>query len=242
MAHVAGSRGLGRAVATTSGGLPAPPRGACRVATSARSVCSGALYSVGGDRLVEDVVASLDGRAHSTLRTTSASSITRPRASRRIISSRCWATCAPRRGGRTLAGGLLPLAQQALDDVDSMGVDAALTGPASRADMATIDAHLEALPESERSTYVALANAAFELAEKRRATQASSVLELTDIEEWRSFATPISEPGLVRRAACRRWARCTPATCRSFDAAKRTERRRPGRDDLREPPSVRPTR
>jgi hypothetical protein len=34
--------------------------------------------------------------------------------------------------------------------------------------MATIDAHLAALPEAERSTYVALANAAFELAEKRR--------------------------------------------------------------------------
>ena len=45
----------------------------------------------------------------------------------------------------------------------------ALTGPASRGDMATIDAHLAAIPESERATYVALANAAFELAELRRA-------------------------------------------------------------------------
>jgi hypothetical protein len=34
--------------------------------------------------------------------------------------------------------------------------------------MATIDAHLAAIPESERSTYVSLANAAFELAERRR--------------------------------------------------------------------------
>jgi hypothetical protein len=34
--------------------------------------------------------------------------------------------------------------------------------------MATIDAHLAAIPESERSTYVAMANAAFELAEQRR--------------------------------------------------------------------------
>jgi hypothetical protein len=34
--------------------------------------------------------------------------------------------------------------------------------------MATIDAHLAAIPERERATYVALVNAAFELAERRR--------------------------------------------------------------------------
>jgi hypothetical protein len=34
--------------------------------------------------------------------------------------------------------------------------------------MATIDAHLAAIPEAERSTYVALANTAFELSEHRR--------------------------------------------------------------------------
>jgi hypothetical protein len=39
--------------------------------------------------------------------------------------------------------------------------------------MATIDAHLDAIPESERSTYVAMANAAFELAEQRRLTSHS---------------------------------------------------------------------
>jgi hypothetical protein len=38
--------------------------------------------------------------------------------------------------------------------------------------MKTIDAHLAAIPESERSTYVALANAAFELAEARRLASA----------------------------------------------------------------------
>jgi predicted short-subunit dehydrogenase-like oxidoreductase (DUF2520 family) len=67
----------------------------------------------------------------------------------------------------------LPLAHQALRDVGEVGPHAALTGPASRGDMATIDAHLAAIPEPERSTYVALANAAFELAEQRRA-QASA--------------------------------------------------------------------
>jgi predicted short-subunit dehydrogenase-like oxidoreductase (DUF2520 family) len=62
----------------------------------------------------------------------------------------------------------LPLAHQALRDVSEVGPHAALTGPASRGDMATIDAHLAAIPEAQRSTYVALANAAFELAEQRR--------------------------------------------------------------------------
>jgi predicted short-subunit dehydrogenase-like oxidoreductase (DUF2520 family) len=62
----------------------------------------------------------------------------------------------------------MPLAEQTLHDVARFGPEAALTGPASRGDMATIDAHLAAIPESERSTYVALANAAFELSELRR--------------------------------------------------------------------------
>jgi len=67
----------------------------------------------------------------------------------------------------------LPLAEQTLSDVARLGPDDALTGPASRGDMATIDAHLAAIPESERSTYVALANAAFELSEQRRAQSRS---------------------------------------------------------------------
>jgi predicted short-subunit dehydrogenase-like oxidoreductase (DUF2520 family) len=62
----------------------------------------------------------------------------------------------------------LPLAAQSLADVAAFGPDEALTGPASRGDMATIDAHLGAIAESERATYVALANAAFELSERRR--------------------------------------------------------------------------
>ena len=55
----------------------------------------------------------------------------------------------------------------ALEDAFEVGPEQALTGPASRGDLATIDAHLAAMPEEERSLYVALANAAFELAERR---------------------------------------------------------------------------
>jgi predicted short-subunit dehydrogenase-like oxidoreductase (DUF2520 family) len=63
----------------------------------------------------------------------------------------------------------LPLAQQALADVQSVGPAAALTGPASRGDLGTIDAHLNALAPEERATYVALANAALEMGERRAA-------------------------------------------------------------------------
>ena len=62
----------------------------------------------------------------------------------------------------------IDLAQQSLDDVRLVGPDAALTGPASRGDLSTIDAHLAAMDEADRSAYVAMANAAFDLAERRR--------------------------------------------------------------------------
>jgi predicted short-subunit dehydrogenase-like oxidoreductase (DUF2520 family) len=63
----------------------------------------------------------------------------------------------------------LPLAQSALEDAASMGTLAALTGPASRGDLATIDAHLAALPDEARPLYVALANEALALGEAQRA-------------------------------------------------------------------------
>jgi predicted short-subunit dehydrogenase-like oxidoreductase (DUF2520 family) len=61
----------------------------------------------------------------------------------------------------------LPLAQAALDDAAAFGPAAALTGPAVRGDMSTIDAHLRAIDESERDTYVAMVRAALMLAESR---------------------------------------------------------------------------
>lgn len=63
----------------------------------------------------------------------------------------------------------LPLAYAALDDVAYVGPRDALTGPASRGDLSTIDAHLAAIPESTRELYVALAREALALGEARRA-------------------------------------------------------------------------
>jgi predicted short-subunit dehydrogenase-like oxidoreductase (DUF2520 family) len=169
VAHMAGSRGLNelsrhprRAFVHPLAALPTREVGTVRL--------RGALFSVGGDRLVDEVVASLDGRAihlsdeqrvlyHATASVTA----------NHLVALLGHARVLAEAAGLSLED-FLPLAQQALDDIRTLGVDEALTGPASRADMATIDAHLAALPASERPTYVALANAAFELAEERRAT------------------------------------------------------------------------
>jgi len=129
----------------------------------------GATYSVAGDELIGDLVRSLHGRIL-TLRDDqrTAYHATAAVAANHLVALMGHVRVVAESVGLSLDD-FLPLAQQALDDVAAVGPQAALTGPASRGDMATIDAHLAAIPESQRSTYVALANAAFELAEQRRA-------------------------------------------------------------------------
>ncbi len=167
VAHVAGSRTLAVLAPHPRVGslhplvpLPADERGADRLV--------GATYSVAGDPIVEVVVGSLRGRM---LRLSddqrTAYHATASVAANHVVALMGHVRELARSAGLTLED-FLPLAQLALLDVVELGPDAALTGPASRGDMATIDAHLAAIPESERSTYVALANAAFELAERRR--------------------------------------------------------------------------
>jgi predicted short-subunit dehydrogenase-like oxidoreductase (DUF2520 family) len=169
LAHAAGSRGLDvlaphPRVASLHPlvTLPTPERGASRLV--------GATYAVSGDELALDVVASLDGRAilvpddrralyHATAAV----------AANHLVALLGHVEVLARAAGLRLED-FLALSAMALADVEAVGPEAALTGPASRGDMATIDAHLAAIPESERATYVALAKAAFELAERRRAT------------------------------------------------------------------------
>ena len=128
----------------------------------------GATYCVAGDKLAAEVVASLDGRVI-TLRddqrtTYHAAAVV---ASNHLVALMGQVQSLAQSVGLSVQD-FLPLAEQSLADVALYGPVLALTGPASRGDMATIDAHLAAIGESERSTYVALANAAFELAELRR--------------------------------------------------------------------------
>ena len=61
----------------------------------------------------------------------------------------------------------LDLATGSLDNVRGVGPSAALTGPAARGDVKTVEAHLAALPADERDTYRALAAEARRLAGRR---------------------------------------------------------------------------
>lgn len=58
----------------------------------------------------------------------------------------------------------LPLVRATVDNVEVLGPAAALTGPVARGDVATVRAHLAALPETERPPYVALMRRAAVLA------------------------------------------------------------------------------
>ena len=167
VAHVAGSLTLGVLAPHPRVGsmhplmpLPSGELGAQRL--------FGATYCVQGDDVLVDVVRSLEGRVI-TLRDDqrTAYHATAAVAANHLVALMGHVGHLAESAGLSLED-FLPLATQALADVAAVGPHAALTGPASRGDMATIDAHLAAIPESERSTYVALANAAFELAELRR--------------------------------------------------------------------------
>jgi predicted short-subunit dehydrogenase-like oxidoreductase (DUF2520 family) len=166
LAHVAGSRNLDVLAPHPRVGSLHPLMALPSGSDAERLI--GATYCVAGDELVREAALSLAGRVI-TLRDDQR---TIYHAAAVVASNHLVALMAQ---VRTLAESIglsledfLPLAQQTLVDVARLGPDDALTGPASRGDMATIDAHLAAIPESERSTYVALANAAFELSELRR--------------------------------------------------------------------------
>jgi predicted short-subunit dehydrogenase-like oxidoreductase (DUF2520 family) len=167
LAHVAGSRGLSElaphprvASLHPLAALPSGELGASRLV--------GATYCVAGDPLVRDVVASLGG----TARTIDDAQRTLYHATATVAANHLVALLGyvgelADSAGLTLDD-FLPLAHQALEDVTRVGPVDALTGPASRGDAATIDAHLDALDDAQRPAYVALAHVAFELAERRR--------------------------------------------------------------------------
>ncbi len=167
VAHVAGSRGLSELAKHDRRGFLHPLAMLSNTELGAERLL-GARFSVGGDELVVDLVHSLGG---SVLRLAEEQRAlyhaTASVAANHLVALLGHVEVLAEAAGLSLED-FLPLAEQALRDVRDVGASRALTGPASRGDMATIDAHLEAIPESERSTYVAMANAAFELAEQRR--------------------------------------------------------------------------
>lgn len=163
VAHLAGSLGLDvlephprRAGLHPLVSLPNPELGAERLA--------GAWFGIAGDPLVDDVVASLDGRSFTV------DDAVRPtyHAAACIAANHLVALMG--QVERLAADVDVPfevyveLAARAFDNVAALGPAAALTGPAARGDDATIRRHLDALPPDERAAYEALADRARALA------------------------------------------------------------------------------
>ncbi|MFI5052555.1 MAG: DUF2520 domain-containing protein, partial [Acidimicrobiales bacterium] len=140
--------------------MPTPERGAARLV--------GATYAVAGDELAVALVDSLGGRVIRLPESRRAAyHATAAVAANHLVALMGHVAALAESAGLRLED-FLPLSEMALADVEAFAPDGALTGPAARGDMATIDAHLAAIPENQRATYVALVNAAFELAERRR--------------------------------------------------------------------------
>jgi predicted short-subunit dehydrogenase-like oxidoreductase (DUF2520 family) len=162
--HLCGSRGLSELESHQRVGymhplaaLVSPEIGAARLI--------GATYSVAGDQLVFDLVASLRGRVIEISDPLRA----RYHAAAAVAANHTVALMAHLEELAVTAGlsleEYLPLVRNAVDDVARAGARASLTGPASRGDSQTIDAHLAAIPTAEQAIYVALANRAFVLSD-----------------------------------------------------------------------------
>jgi len=159
VAHVAGSRGLEVLGAHSRIGSLHPLLAMPDAAIGARRL-RGGVFTVEGDELLGDVVASLGGRTitvapeRRTLYHATAVS-----AANHLVALMGSVQSLAHAAGLELAD-FLPLARQSLDDVEALDPARALTGPASRGDFATIAAHLAVVPEEERATYAALADRA----------------------------------------------------------------------------------
>lgn len=161
--HLSGSRGLGELAGHSRVGalhplvaLPDAEIGAERL--------RGAWFATAGDPLVERIVALLEGRSFEVADADRAAY----HAAAVIASNHLVALLGQAERVTAIAGApfeaLLDLAEVSLANVRELGPAAALTGPASRGDEATIRRHLAALGDDEAASYEALAAEARRLA------------------------------------------------------------------------------
>ena len=163
VAHVAGSRGLEILAPHPRVGSLHPLVTMPDAVTGARRL-RGGVFCVEGDTLLEDVVASLDGRILTVASDRRALyHATAASAANHLVALLGHVQVLARATQLELAD-FLPLARQAFDDVVALGPARALTGPAARGDIVTIAQHVQALPDEERDLYVALSERAARLA------------------------------------------------------------------------------
>jgi predicted short-subunit dehydrogenase-like oxidoreductase (DUF2520 family) len=160
VAHLSGSKGLTEVATHDRRGYLHPLAGLI-----------GANYSVGGDPLIFEVVESLRGtnvEIPESLRVNyhAAAAV----AANHTVALMAHLEELAKSAGLSLDD-YLPLVRNAIEDVARDGARGSLTGPASRGDVQTIDAHLAAIPTEEQPVYVALANRAFILSESTPVVQ-----------------------------------------------------------------------
>ena len=164
--HVAGSLTLGAVSSCARHGsvhplvaLPDPHRGG--------RLLVGATMAVAGDAVAADIARSLDARVvevddERRVAYHAAATI----ASNHLVALMDQAARVAAQAGVPLDA-YLPLVRATLDNVEALGPRDALTGPASRGDLATLRRHVEALEPDDRVAYRAMADLAAHLAGQR---------------------------------------------------------------------------
>ena len=128
----------------------------------------GGWFAIAGDAIAGELVAALDGRSFVVADDQRA----RYHAAASVASNHLVVLLGQVERLAASAGvpfeAFLPLIRASVDSVEALGSRRALTGPASRGDIETVERHLQALDESERPLYRVLSNAARTLASLER--------------------------------------------------------------------------
>lgn len=161
--HLSGSRGLDVLAPHARAGSVHPLASLPDPVTGARRLLDRCTFAVAGDPAAAEVVAALGGRAIAVADAERA----RYHAAAAVASNHLVALTAQVERLASLAGvpadTYWPLMRDTLDNVARVGSGRALTGPAARGDVGTIERHLEALPPDEHDLYLLLAGEAARL-------------------------------------------------------------------------------
>jgi predicted short-subunit dehydrogenase-like oxidoreductase (DUF2520 family) len=181
VAHVSGSLGLDVLQPHPRVGSVHPLMSLPDATIGAERLADECVFAVDGDPLMHELVAALGGVA-----------IDVPEDKRAlyhgvatIAANHLTALCAQVEQLAAVVGvpasAYWKLMSTTMQNIERVGADAALTGPASRGDWATIRHHLDALPDDdERLLYLALCRRAAQLAGHRLPTEIESAVDRND--------------------------------------------------------------
>lgn len=154
VAHLSGALGL-EVLGTHQRRAALHPLVSMADADSGADALAGAWFAVAGDALVEAVVASLGGHAvHIDDASRGAYHAAACIASNHVVAVLGQAERVAASAGVPFEA-YAALVRATVDNVERLGPTAALTGPVSRGDWATVTRHLAVIPEEEREGYLA---------------------------------------------------------------------------------------